>query len=125
MKEMTRKEIETILEGMKVRKGWQQGVLEYAYIILAPFGDEEEFFPKGLKKKLLNGAENWEQYSYGGCALIYDYDIAETLCTEKGLERCKHGEKNPNSRESWLDVQARALRASYMIINKIVNRNTK
>lgn len=117
---MTRKEIETILEGMKVRKGWQQGVLEYAYIILSPFEDNEEFFPKGLKKKLLNGAESWKEYSYGGCALIYDYDIAEALCTEKGLERCKHGEKNPNSKESWLDVQARALWAAYKIINKIV-----
>ena len=35
---------------------------------------------KELEKILLNGAENWNQYSYGGCALIYDTDIAVTLC---------------------------------------------
>lgn len=58
---------------------------------------------------MMNGAKNWKEYSYGGCALIYDKDIAETLCTPSELKRKRGGELQPNSTETWLDVQARAL----------------
>lgn len=58
---------------------------------------------------MLNGARDWSEYSYGGCSLIYDGDIAERLCTPGELKRTRHGERRPNSREGWLDVQARAL----------------
>lgn len=36
-------------------------------------------------------------------------DIAELLCSPSELKRKKYGERRPNSREEWLDVQARAL----------------
>ena len=62
-----------------------------------------------LQKELLNGADNWRQYSEGGCALIYDADIAERLCSPSELKRCKGGERQPNSRENWIECQARAL----------------
>ncbi|HZK45919.1 MAG TPA: hypothetical protein VFD34_06795, partial [Clostridia bacterium] len=66
---------------------------------------------------LLNGADNWNQYSYGGSALIYDGDIAERLCSPSEYKRSREGERRPNSREEWLDVQARALnQAANMII---------
>lgn len=67
---------------------------------------------------LLNGADNWNQYSRGGCYLVYDADIAELLCTPSELKRTRNGERRPNGREEWLDVQARALhQAARRIIN--------
>ena len=58
----------------------------------------------------MNGAMDWEDYSYGGCSLIYDGDIAERLCTPSELKKKDGGRLAPNSQESWLDVQTIALR---------------
>lgn len=66
---------------------------------------------------MLNGADSWSQYSWGGSALIYDGDIAERLCSPSEYKRSREGERRPNSQEEWLDVQARALfQAANMII---------
>ena len=74
---------------------------------------------KELKEWLLNGAMDWEDYSYGGCSLIYDSQIAERLCTPSELKKKDGGRLEPNSQESWLDVQTRALRqASIRIKSK-------
>lgn len=49
---------------------------------------------------------------------MYDGDIAERLCTPSELRKTRGGELNPNCRESWLDVQARALyRAACVVVN--------
>lgn len=66
-----------------------------------------------LKDIALNGAVSWEEYSYGGCALICDSDIAEMLCTPSQLKKVKGGERMPNRCENWLDVQARALHQAF------------
>ena len=58
---------------------------------------------------MLNGADNWRQYSEGGCALCYDGQIAERLCAPWELRKTDNGRKDPNPRESWIDVQSRAL----------------
>lgn len=58
---------------------------------------------------LLNGASNWSQYSWGGCSLIYDRDIAERTCNPSELKKTRNCERKPNSRKEYLDVQARAL----------------
>ena len=58
---------------------------------------------------MLNGAASWAQYSDGGCALIYNGDIARRLCTASELKRTRDGQRNPNANETWIDVQARAL----------------
>ena len=85
---------------------------EHGYIDADVFSNS-----RTLREALLNGADNWNQYSYGGCSLIYDGDIAERLCNPSELKKTRNGERNPNSRETWLDVQARALgKASYLII---------
>lgn len=120
---MTRKEIEKVLEKTyPTRKGWKKGVYDYAFILLSKWEDDEEFIWDGLRKKLLNGAENWKEYSWGGNALIYDSDIAETVCTDKGLKRVKGGEKDPNKWETWLDVQARACFRAYGLISGILRK---
>ena len=52
---------------------------------------------------------DWLEYSEGGCALVYDEDIAERLCTPSELKKKKGGRLQPNSRETWIEIQARAL----------------
>ena len=93
---------------------WQKGVKDYADELLQQLKEnKQEVTPENL----LNGASSWDEYSWGGCSLIYDGDIAERLCTPSELKRTDHGRLNPNSREKWLDVQARALyQAAHMII---------
>lgn len=51
--------------------------------------------------------------AWGGSALVYDGDIAAALCTPSELKRTRNGDRRPNSREEWLDVQARALRQAF------------
>ena len=98
------------LENMKHRSAWNKGVNEYALEILSEYIENYGAnAAKPTRKDLLNGAENENQYSYGGCSLIYDSDIAERLCNPTELKKTRNGEKYPNSRETWLDVQARAI----------------
>ena len=78
-----------------------------------------------MKAQLLNGASDWSQYSWGGCSLIYDGDIAERLCTPSELKKTRNGERRPNSREDWLDVQARALYQASNSITRHANRIAK
>lgn len=101
-----------IINGLPARSAWSRGVIAYALELLdnlAELTPDDLADPEAVRRGLLNGADNWQQYSYGGSALIYDSDIAERLCTPSELKRCKGGDHNPNSREIWLDVQARAL----------------
>jgi hypothetical protein len=65
---------------------------------------------------LLNGAKDWKQYSEGGCALIYDKQIALTLCNPTELKITDNGQKQPNKQETWLQVQARALFQAWNLI---------
>ena len=112
---MTKKEvIKKALEEEKARSAWKTGVILYAFDILDNMEDGEV-----TEKNLLNGADNWKQYSYGGCALISDIDICHRLCTPSEIKKTKDGERRPNKQENWLDVQARALYQAARLIMKI------
>ena len=115
------KEIMNILEkeSINARSAWNKGVAEYAQIILCNF-DEEEELGGNIEETLLNGAPNWKEYSWGGCALIYDGDIAKMVCTMSELKRKKFGELPPNKNEQWLDVQARACYQACELIKRLV-----
>ena len=111
---MMKEKIEKALEKEKARSAWKTGVIQYAFEILESMGDREI-----TEKNLLNGADNWKQYSDGGCALIYDVDICHRLCTPSEIKKTKDGERRPNSHETWMDVQARALYQAARLIMKI------
>lgn len=115
-KEMILEKLETMTE----RSAWKKGVLLYAMLILESVDDDVEITRDNAKEILLNGASSWKQYSWGGSALIYDGDIAKTLCTPSELKRTRNGERRPNSNEEWLDVQARALYQAYQTIKKSI-----
>lgn len=65
---------------------------------------------------LLKGASDWSQYSHGGCALVYDEEIAKRLCNNTELKRTNHGKRKPNKNETWLDIQVRALNQASKIL---------
>ena len=108
------------LEKEKARSAWKLGVIQYAFEILDNMEDGEV-----TEKSLLNGAKDWKQYSYGGCALIYDVDICHRLCTPSEIKKTRDGERRPNSHETWMDVQARALYQSARLIMKIKREVTE
>lgn len=64
----------------------------------------------------LNGARDWKQASEGGSWLIYNEDIAERLCSPSELKKTAGGRRRPSARESWLDVQARALHQAFKMV---------
>lgn len=113
----TNRQIIQTLESRSDRSAWDKGVTRYAIDLVSEC--EEELTRDNCRTTLLNGAQDWEQYSYGGCALIYDCDIAEELCSPSELKKCRGGERNPNSRETWLDVQSRALSQAFTRIRRI------
>lgn len=106
---------EKIQEEIATYKGssaWKRGVLAYAEELaenLEGMTDAEIADPAKVEEALLNGAENWDEYSWGGCSLIYNGDICQRLATPSEKKKTKGGENRPNAREKWLDVQARAL----------------
>jgi len=115
------------VEKTKARSAWQYGVKVYAFDLLAELAEgvrsgyitETDLSNRQLfEKAMLNGAQDWAQYSEGGCSLIYDRDIAYRLCTQTELNRTDYGRLNPNISENWIDVQSRALyQAAQMILN--------
>lgn len=109
-----KKAIMDALEKEKVRSAWKAGVIMYAFDILDNMDDVEI-----TEKNLLNGADNWKQYSEGGCALIYNVDICHRLCTLSEIKKTRNGERRPNKQENWLDVQTRALYQAAQLIMKI------
>lgn len=120
-------EIENVIESENVRSAWDRGVKVYALELIEElkeaveggyFDAEDVAAPKLLKRQLLNGASDWSAYSWGGSSLIYDRDIAERLCNPSELKKTRNGERRPNSREEWLDTQARALRRA---ANKVMS----
>ena len=100
------------LENMKkrfARSAWDKGVYDYAFDILEPLDDELENVNADT---LMNGANTWTAYSYGGCALICDDDIAKRMCTPSEYKKYLNAGLNSklNDSDYWLgDVQTRAL----------------
>lgn len=126
--ELYRKYAEYIEKRTGYASAWGRGVKKYAFDILDDLKQIAEYEGEPLQLDgasfeqfeniALNGAENWQEFSRGGLALIYDGDIAKRLCTKTELKKTNDGEKQPNSRETWLDVQARALYQAARLVYK-------
>lgn len=111
------------------RSAWDKAVTLYALDLLDDVqegADNMERLPLDgaeLEQWALNGASCWERYSNGGCSICYNADIAARVCTPSELKRKHGGTYEPNSRETWLDVQARALYQACNRIRKICRAN--
>ena len=112
-----------VIEDKPARSAWARGVKAYALELLdnlAELTADKLADPAAVRAALLSGAQGWQEYSDGGCSLICDPDIAARVCTPSELKRTHNGERYPNSREIWLDVQARALSQAARLVCEAV-----
>ena len=119
------------LETRNDRSAWNKGVTAYAFELVDELEERSSYegrnpeAGKECRDWMLNGAENWSAYSWGGSSLIYDCDIAERLCTPSELKKTRHGERRPNSREEWLDTQARALYQACNLVSRLYRQEVE
>lgn len=111
------------IDAIRTRGAWKNGVKEYALILIDWYKAEANDKPLTLET-LLNGADNWTHYAYAACGVAQAYNtrIAETLCTPSELRRTNGGLKDPNLRETWQDIESRALYQAYLLIQKFNNK---
>ena len=111
------------IEERPARSAWSRGVKEYALEMvdhLEEYNDGD--IPRtmeNLNAWLLNGARDWKQASEGGSWLITDEEIAQRLCGPAELKKVAGGRRQPNKRETWIDVQARALYQAAQIVKEL------
>ena len=112
------------IKKVNCRSYWAKGVKAYAIDMVKSIDSKKEVSDRFTKSDLLNGARDWNQYSEGGCALIYNKDIAERLCTPSELKKLTRSDGSlkdrPNSRENWIQCQARALFQACELVSHIV-----
>ena len=104
---------------------WKNGVYQYAFDFIDNIESDDIPASKDLRYTLLNGASNWNQFSWGGCSLIYDGDIAMRLCTASELKRTDNGRLKPCKNNEWLDVQAWGLTQAYLLLLNLVRAYEK
>ena len=125
---MKRSDLLTRLQNYKARSAWDDGVNGYAIEIVENYAPEEITsvddvlnYRREPNEKLYSVAR---MQSEGGCFEIYNEDIALRLCSPSEIKRCTHRDGSfrdmANSRESWLDVQARAVFQAYSRIQNII-----
>ena len=116
-------EIYNLLTQEKPRSAWSRGVNNIAMDIVSEILEEYD----GNEEPHFYHVDDFARHFYGvslreavdgGCFLCYDYDIAKNFCTPSELNRVKNGERNPNSRETWLDVLYRGV---YQAIRHIIS----
>lgn len=115
-------DIKNVIESLPAeRSAWRRGVRQYAMDLIEDLPDFQDLNPENSRGVLLNGAVSWKEWAYGGCGLVYDCAIAERLCTPSELRKKRGGELEPSLRESWLDVEARAVGQAAAAIKAIVS----
>ena len=122
MENIYTKELRKLVEEIPNTSAWKRGVKEYTDELLdnlEEMAQSYERLPRNereLEEWLLNGAMSWDEYSYGGCSLIYDGDIAERLCTPSELKKKDGGRIAPSRHDNWFNEQAKALNYAYLRI---------
>ncbi|MCQ2063413.1 MAG: hypothetical protein MJY99_08785 [Fibrobacter sp.] len=130
------KEIIKAVSEKKARSKWVKGVKEYALEMLErTIIDTEKEADRLNAGELLNhvGGDRFKigcfwspdvwalckECSWDGKFHIYDDEIAEKLISKSEIARKTNKDgtlKNPNSREQWLDTQARAIYTALHLI---------
>lgn len=125
-------DIRNRIETRYARSAWQKGITLYALEMLDDlemnindgyYTIDDIINPETLRKAVLNGAHDWSQYSWGGCSLCYDHQIAKRLCAPWELRKTCNGAKQPNSHENWLDVQTRALSQAFAVLRSAIRHH--
>lgn len=94
-----------VIEDKPARSAWARGVKAYALELLdnlAELTADQLADPAAVRAALLKGARDWKQYSYGGCSLIYNGDIAARCCASSKYKRSHDGETPPTAAKPGL-----------------------
>ena len=124
MENIYTKELRKLVEEFPNTSAWKRGVKEYTDELLDNLEEKAQLnkrLPKDekeLKEWMLNGAMDCKDYSYTYCSLKYDSQIAGRLCTPSEFRKKDGGRLAPNSQESWLDTQVRALKQASLRIKR-------
>ena len=110
---MNSNELLSKIEQIKTRSAWDKGVKGLMFMLAYDaIGQRKTNIELDDLINIVNRPQDLYEcarlLSYGEMLLICDCEIAELLCTPSELRRNKHGKLNPNRRENWCDVQARA-----------------
>ena len=105
------------------RSQWQKGIEFYAHFLAEKFNDN--YLPENIEvedifKILLNSAENWHQFAWGGCGQVYNEDIANTLLTPSQRKRITRADTFNGYH--LLDLEADALKYASARIYKWARR---
>ena len=126
---MNKNSILAALEDRKDRSAWDRGVTAQAYdMVEAVELDDLPEDREELQALLLNGANEWFNYSYSGCALVYNGDIAERYMTPSELKRYNadgHDGSMAFDGESLLGMQARACLQAFNRIRRTIAQLSK
>lgn len=110
-----------LVSSSSARSAWSRGVRAYALDLIDEIEEIANYevsnsagLPVISQSLALNGANDWDQYAYGGCgaAAVYDEAIAERLCTPSELRAFHSGKLC----QSWPSVEARALFQAWRLI---------
>lgn len=108
-------ELRKLVEEIPNTSAWKRGIKEYTDELLDNLEEKAQSYErlprneKELEEWLLNGAISWDEYSYGGCSLKSNRQIAERLCNPSELKKKGGGRIAPKRGETWFDEQSKAL----------------
>ena len=126
---MKKNSILAALDSRKDRSAWDRGVTAQAYdMVEAVELDDLPEDREELLALLLNGANEWFTYSYSGCALVYNGDIAERYMTPSELKRYNadgHDASMAFGGESLLGMQARACLQAFNRVRRTIAQLSK
>ena len=108
MKENLINKVQRAISNYPSNSAWDKGVKIYAEEIFNSYIESYDSIKQITEQDLLNGARDWHQYSHGGFSLIFDADICKRLCNPSKQKSTQYGAQKPNSKEDWMDMQARA-----------------
>ena len=114
-------------EEKKARGTYNKAIYQYAFELVDNIADnyittaeELEHLENitNLKERALNGATNWNQYSWGGCSLCYNYDILQRLFCKSIAKKYENADSVRG--RHLLDCQASALSKAFCKINFLI-----
>lgn len=99
------------------RSAWEKGVTAYAFDLVEEIKERAEYEGrnpepgKECREWMLNGAQDWNAYSWGGSSLIYGGDIAERLCNPSELKKTATASADRTAvKNGWTLRQGRYIR---------------
>jgi len=110
--------IRSELENLPASNHWTKGVKAYAIDMFEEIVNSGELVSvKNISEKdLLDGAKNWNEYSWHGRTVCYDHIIRKILDPNDSGEQARSTDG-----KAWLDVQAEALEQATKILLRTIN----